>query len=73
VQDESQDERDGSYIDYCVKEHQSCSIEETREKVVIMIADAWKRMNTQCLFLNPFSSTFTKASLNIAIMVPFVV
>ncbi|XP_062162276.1 (3S,6E)-nerolidol synthase 1 isoform X2 [Alnus glutinosa] len=68
--DECQDGRDGSYIDYYVKEHQGCSIKEAREKVVNMISDAWKRLNKECLSPNPFSAAFTKASLNIARMVP---
>ncbi|XP_035544712.1 (3S,6E)-nerolidol synthase 1-like [Juglans regia] len=68
--DESQDGRDGSYIEYYMKEHQDCSIKDAREKVVNMISDAWKRLNKECLSPNPFPATFTKASLNIARMVP---
>ncbi|KAG6642637.1 hypothetical protein CIPAW_09G153600 [Carya illinoinensis] len=69
LQDESQDGRDGSYIEYYMKEHQDCSIKEAREKVVNMISDAWKRLNKECLSPNPFPTSFTKASLNIARMV----
>ncbi|KAG2689679.1 hypothetical protein I3760_09G149700 [Carya illinoinensis] len=68
--DESQDGRDGSYIEYYMKEHQDCSIKEAQEKVVNMISDAWKRLNKECLSPNPFPASFTKASLNIARMVP---
>ncbi|KAE7995497.1 hypothetical protein FH972_000281 [Carpinus fangiana] len=68
--DENQEGRDGSYIDYYVKEHQGCSIEEAREKVVSLIAKAWKELNKECLSPNPFPAAFTKASLNIARMVP---
>ncbi|KAG2689681.1 hypothetical protein I3760_09G149900 [Carya illinoinensis] len=68
--DESQDGRDGSYIEYYMKEHQDCSIKEARQKVLIMISDAWKCLNKECLSPNPFSASFTKASLNIARMVP---
>ncbi|KAG6696544.1 hypothetical protein I3842_09G152900 [Carya illinoinensis] len=47
-----------------------CSIKEAREKVLNMISDAWKCLNKECLSPNPFSASFTKASLNIARMVP---
>lgn len=53
-----------------MKEHQDCSIKDAREKVVSMISDAWKRLNKECLSPNPFPAAFTKASLNIARMVP---
>ncbi|KAG7964043.1 hypothetical protein I3843_09G148700 [Carya illinoinensis] len=68
--DESQDGRDGSYIEYYMEEHQDCSIKEAREKVVNMISEAWRRLNKVCLSPNPFPASFTKASLNIARMVP---
>ncbi|KAG6642634.1 hypothetical protein CIPAW_09G153300 [Carya illinoinensis] len=68
--DESQDGRDGSYIEYYMKEHQDCSIKEARKKVLNLISNAWKCLNKECLSPNPFSASFTKASLNIARMVP---
>ncbi|KAG2689685.1 hypothetical protein I3760_09G150300 [Carya illinoinensis] len=68
--DESQDGRDVSYIEYYMKEHQDCSIKEAREKVMNMISEAWRRLNKVCLSPNPFPASFTKASLNIARMVP---
>ncbi|KAG2689680.1 hypothetical protein I3760_09G149800 [Carya illinoinensis] len=66
----SQDGRDGSYIEYYMKEHQDCSIKEAQEKVLNMISDAWKCLNKECLSPNRFPASFTKASLNIARMVP---
>ncbi|KAM3749489.1 hypothetical protein ACB098_05G189100 [Castanea mollissima] len=68
--DESQDGHDGSYIEYYMKEHQGSSVNEAREKVVNKISGAWKRLNKECLSPNPFPETFTKASLNLARLVP---
>ncbi|KAG2689683.1 hypothetical protein I3760_09G150100 [Carya illinoinensis] len=68
--DESQDGRDGSYIEYYMKEHQDCSIKEARKKVLNLISNAWKCLNKECLSPNPFPASFTKASLNIGRMVP---
>nr|QWQ79344.1 TPS67 [Juglans sigillata] len=68
--DEKQEGRDGSYLEYYMKEHKDCSIKEAREKVANMILDAWKCLNKECLFPNPFPQTFSKACLNIARMVP---
>ncbi|XP_059439321.1 (3S,6E)-nerolidol synthase 1-like [Corylus avellana] len=68
--DESQDGHDGSYIDYYMQENEGCSIKESREKVVGMISDAWKQLNKECLSPNPYPTTFTKASLNLARLVP---
>ncbi|KAE7995498.1 hypothetical protein FH972_000282 [Carpinus fangiana] len=68
--DESQDGHDGSYIDYYMQENEGCSVKESREKVVGMISEAWKRLNKECLSPNPFPATFTKASLNLARLVP---
>ncbi|GLT70746.1 hypothetical protein SLA2020_428060 [Shorea laevis] len=68
--DEGQDGRDGSYVDYYVKEHKGCSMKDAREKVVSMISEAWKRLNKECLSPNPFPAAFAKASLNIARLVP---
>ncbi|KAB1201252.1 (3S,6E)-nerolidol synthase 1 [Morella rubra] len=70
ARDESQDGHDGSYIECYMKEHQGASIQEARQKVADMISDAWKRLNKECLSPTPFPATFTKASLNIARMVP---
>ncbi|GMY37119.1 (3S,6E)-nerolidol synthase 1-like [Fagus crenata] len=68
--DESQDGHDGSYIEYYMKEHHGSSVNEAREKVVNKIADAWKHLNKECLSPNPFPGRFTKASLNLARLVP---
>ncbi|KAB1201253.1 (3S,6E)-nerolidol synthase 1 [Morella rubra] len=70
ARDESQDGRDGSYIEYYMKEHRGSSIKDAKDKVVDMISDAWKRLNKECLSPNPFPATFTKASLNLARIVP---
>nr|ADD81294.1 linalool synthase [Actinidia arguta] len=70
AKDEDQDGYDGSYLECYLKDHKGSSVENAREEVIRMISDAWKRLNEECLFPNPFSATFRKGSLNIARMVP---
>ncbi|CAI9756541.1 unnamed protein product [Fraxinus pennsylvanica] len=72
AKDEQQDGNDGSYIECYVKENPGSTIEIAREHVVDIISSEWKRLNKECLHLNQnsASSSFTKASLNLARMVP---
>ncbi|KAA8519937.1 hypothetical protein F0562_014153 [Nyssa sinensis] len=70
AEDENQEGQDGSYVDYYMKEHQGSSVEVARQEVISLISDTWKRLNRDCLSPNPFSASFTKASLNCARMVP---
>ncbi|GLT50837.1 hypothetical protein SLA2020_242970 [Shorea laevis] len=70
AKDENQDGRDGSYVDCYMKEHQGITMEDARQHVMQMISKAWKQLNQEFLSPNPFPSSFRKASLNIARMVP---
>ncbi|KAJ4826034.1 putative terpene synthase 13 [Turnera subulata] len=70
AKDEDQEGNDGSYVECYIKEHQGTSVEAARKHVVQMISETWKSLNQECLSPTPFSSTFTKASLNLARMVP---
>ncbi|KAG6755903.1 hypothetical protein POTOM_039311 [Populus tomentosa] len=70
AKDENQDGHDGSYVECYLRENEGSSFEDARKQVLHMISDAWKQLNQECLSPNPFSSTFSKASLNIARMVP---
>ncbi|XWS12765.1 hypothetical protein CRYUN_Cryun37aG0118400 [Craigia yunnanensis] len=70
AKDENQHGHDGSYVDCFMKEHQGIAVESVRKYVIHMISDAWKGLNHECLSPNPFSLYFSKASLNIARMVP---
>ncbi|RVW86364.1 (3S,6E)-nerolidol synthase 1, chloroplastic [Vitis vinifera] len=70
AKDENQDGHDGSYVECYLKEHRGSSVENARQIVAHMISDMWKRLNKECLSPNPFSTSFTKGSLNIARMVP---
>ncbi|KAJ0082415.1 hypothetical protein Patl1_10964 [Pistacia atlantica] len=70
AKDENQDGKDGSYIYYYMKEHPDCDAETAEKNVINKISDAWKILNKECLSPNPFSSSFTRASLNLARMVP---
>ncbi|KAF9672220.1 hypothetical protein SADUNF_Sadunf11G0018000 [Salix dunnii] len=70
AKDENQDGHDGSYVECYRKENEGSSCEDARNQVLHMISDAWKQLNQECLSPSPFSATFSKASLNIARMVP---
>ncbi|KAM1005028.1 hypothetical protein ACFX13_005192 [Malus domestica] len=68
--DENQDGDDGSYINYYLNEHQGKTMEEAQEHVTNMISQEWKKLNKVLVSPNPFPAAFTKASLNLARMVP---
>lgn len=51
-------------------EHQDVTAEDAQKHAMDKISDAWKRLNKECLSPNPFSASFTRASLNSARMVP---
>ncbi|XP_030513235.1 (3S,6E)-nerolidol synthase 1-like [Rhodamnia argentea] len=70
AKDESQDGRDGSYLECYKQEFQITSDEVARDRVKKMISEAWKRLNKACLYPHPFTKSFTKAALNTARMVP---
>ncbi|CAI9781754.1 unnamed protein product [Fraxinus pennsylvanica] len=71
AKDEQQDGKDGSFIESYVKEHRGLSIVQAREHVNRLISSEWKRLNKESFRLNQLSaSSITKASLNIARMVP---
>lgn len=72
AKDEQQDGNDGSYIECYMKENPGSTVEIARERVVDMISSEWKRLNKECFHLNQnqSSSSFTKASFNLARMVP---
>ncbi|KAI9120449.1 hypothetical protein K1719_007482 [Acacia pycnantha] len=69
AEDENQEGRDGSYIE-CAMKKEKMSRERAREVVMAKISDAWKSLNRETILGNTFSSSFTKASLNLARMVP---
>ncbi|CAK7351761.1 unnamed protein product [Dovyalis caffra] len=70
AKDENQDGNDGSYVECYMKENKGSTFEDAQNRVLHMISEAWKELNEECLFPNSFSATFSKASLNIARMVP---
>ncbi|KAK7328020.1 hypothetical protein VNO77_22114 [Canavalia gladiata] len=70
AEDENQEGNDGSYVNCCLMEHQDLSLKRARDNVMSLISDAWKSLNQECLFESTFPSAFTKASLNLARMVP---
>ncbi|XP_057427495.1 (3S,6E)-nerolidol synthase 1-like isoform X2 [Lotus japonicus] len=70
AEDENQEGNDGSYINCLLMEHQDLTFTRAREQVMCMVSNAWKRLNQECLFERTFPKAFTKASLNLARMVP---
>ncbi|XP_028805341.1 (3S,6E)-nerolidol synthase 1 [Neltuma alba] len=70
AEDENQEGKDGSYMEYVKKEMRNN--EMAREVVMAKIADAWKSLNREFIMDDSFSSSFKKASLNLARMVPLV-
>lgn len=51
-------------------DHPEYSMRRAREEVMSKITDAWKSLNQECLLDSHFHTVFTKASLNLARMVP---
>ncbi|XP_031287270.1 (3S,6E)-nerolidol synthase 1-like [Pistacia vera] len=70
AKDENQEGKDGSYVHYYMKEHQGSIVQAAEEHAMSKISDAWKCLNKECLSPNPFPASFTRASLNLARMVP---
>ncbi|KAL2467208.1 S-(+)-linalool synthase [Abeliophyllum distichum] len=71
AKDEHQDGNDGSYIDCYMKEHGGSSVDIARNCVLDMISREWKCLNKKYFRLYQLSaSSFAKAALNIARMVP---
>ncbi|WMV48660.1 hypothetical protein MTR67_042045 [Solanum verrucosum] len=71
AKDENQEGNDGSYIECHMKGQKNGSIELTREYVVKQIEDEWKQLNKKHFdLMNGSLGSFSKASLNLARMVP---
>lgn len=70
AKDEHQDGQDGSYVECYMKEHAWISSQSARQHVLDMISQTWKSLNLDYLSPNSFSTSFRKAPLNIARMVP---
>ncbi|XP_027191419.1 (3S,6E)-nerolidol synthase 1-like isoform X1 [Cicer arietinum] len=70
AEDENQDGNDGSYVSCLIMDHPDYCTKRARDDVMNKISDAWKNLNQECLFDSHFHKTFTKASLNLARMVP---
>ncbi|TKY71583.1 (3S,6E)-nerolidol synthase 1 [Spatholobus suberectus] len=70
AEDENQEGHDGSYVNCLLREDQDFSFKRARGQVMGMLSDAWKSLNQECLFDSTFPTVFTKASLNLARMVP---
>ncbi|KAH0719652.1 hypothetical protein KY285_004488 [Solanum tuberosum] len=71
AKDENQEGNDGSYIECYMKGQKNGSIELAREYVVKQIEDEWKQVNKKHFdLMNGSLGSFSKASLNLARMVP---
>lgn len=72
LEEEDQEGSDGSYVDCYMNEHQGITTTEAKKHVFGLISNAWKQLNQECLSTSPFSSSFKRAALNMARMVPMV-
>ena len=52
-----------------MKDHPDYTLDRARDEVMRKISGAWKSLN-ECLFQNRFPAAFTRASLNLARIVP---
>ncbi|KAL9159646.1 hypothetical protein ABFS82_08G147800 [Erythranthe guttata] len=71
--DEQQNGKDGSYIEYYMRDNRGLSFKQAREHVINMIASEWKLLNKECFDINQFSaelSFYREACLNLARLVP---
>ncbi|XP_028805338.1 (3S,6E)-nerolidol synthase 1-like [Neltuma alba] len=68
AEDENQEGKDGSYMECVMKEMRNKEI--AREVAAAKISEAWKSLNREFIMDSSFSSSFKKASLNLARMVP---
>uniref|UniRef100_A0A7N0V1J6 Uncharacterized protein n=1 Tax=Kalanchoe fedtschenkoi TaxID=63787 RepID=A0A7N0V1J6_KALFE len=68
--DETQVGKDGSYVDCYMQEHKGITHEMARNHVKLMISDLWKRLNSECLVLSPYSALFTNYTLNVVRILP---
>ncbi|KAI4365067.1 hypothetical protein MLD38_021087 [Melastoma candidum] len=63
ARDENQDGHDGSYVEYCKKEHPGCSDASVRARVEDLIGKEWKKLNRECLLPREFPKSFCKVCL----------
>nr|GLL25074.1 (3S,6E)-nerolidol synthase 1-like [Ipomoea trifida] len=70
AKDEEQEGKDGSYIDYYIKEKQDWSLGDGRQHVMDMVSQQWKILNEHCLSPTPIPTPFRTACLNAARLVP---
>ncbi|KAL7102990.1 hypothetical protein ACP275_08G152500 [Erythranthe tilingii] len=73
AKDEQQNGKDGSYIEYYMRDNHGVSFKQAREHVINMIASEWKLLNKECFEINHYSPTlsfYREACLNLARMVP---
>ncbi|EYU33925.1 hypothetical protein MIMGU_mgv1a026718mg [Erythranthe guttata] len=69
----AQNRKDGSYIEYYMRDNDGLSFKQAREHVINMIASEWKLLNKECFDVNHYSPTlsfYREACLNLARMVP---
>nr|GMD59532.1 (3S,6E)-nerolidol synthase 1-like [Ipomoea batatas] len=70
AKDEEQEGKDGSYIEYYIKEQQDWSLGDGRQHVMDMVSQQWKLLNKHCISPTPIPTPFRTACLNAARLVP---
>ncbi|XP_031128739.1 (3S,6E)-nerolidol synthase 1-like [Ipomoea triloba] len=70
AKDEEQEGKDGSYVEYYIKEQQDWSLGDGRQHVIDMVSQQWKLLNKHCISPTPIPTPFRTACLNAARLVP---
>ncbi|XP_031127000.1 (3S,6E)-nerolidol synthase 1-like [Ipomoea triloba] len=70
AKDEEQEGKDGSYMEYYMKEQQGWSLSDGRQHVLDKVSQQWKLLNKHCLSSTTIPTSFKTACLNVARLVP---
>nr|GMC89883.1 (3S,6E)-nerolidol synthase 1-like [Ipomoea batatas] len=70
AKDEEQEGKDGSYMEYYMKEQEGGSLSDGRQHVLDKVSLQWKLLNKHCLSPNTILTSFKTACLNAARLIP---
>nr|GMC78739.1 (3S,6E)-nerolidol synthase 1-like [Ipomoea batatas] len=70
AKDEEQEGKDGSYMEYYMKEQEGGSLSDGRQHVLDKVSLQWKLLNKHCLSPNTIPTSFKTACLNAARLIP---
>nr|GMC83770.1 (3S,6E)-nerolidol synthase 1-like [Ipomoea batatas] len=70
AKDEEQEGKDGSYMEYYMKEQEGGSLSDGRQHVLDKVSLQWKLLNKHCLSPNTIPTSFKTACLNATRLIP---